>query len=205
MKPSILFAFLTFLSASVMLAAPLPVGIGAFGGATSINFSSFVNDTLITTQFSGQGLTVSGGLYEDVGGPSVTEFGANAADNFLPSDPGSGPYNTITLTFSTPITLIGMNEISNPGNFNITDVNGSVAYSSSLTPSFAGFEDLAGFSSVTITVTGATNNAFGIDSLSFNTTAVPELDSASMLGGAMLILACAKLICRRREKIRASF
>jgi hypothetical protein len=174
---------LVSLSASAALADPIAVGIDAFGSATSINFSGFVNGTLITTQFVGQGLTVSGGLYEEVNGPSALIFAGasphNAADNFLPPSPGPGPFNTITLTFSTPMELVGMNEISNPGNFNITDVNGSVAYPSSLTVggSFAGFEDLAGFTSVTLTVTGAVNNAFGIDSLLFAPTPVPEPSS----------------------------
>src|ERR1035441_302054 len=47
------------LFATALHAGPVTVGIGGFGGATSIDFSSFVNDTLITTPFVGQGLTAS--------------------------------------------------------------------------------------------------------------------------------------------------
>jgi hypothetical protein len=99
--------------------------------------------------------------------------------------------------------VVGMNEGSNSGSFNITDINGAVAYSSSPTPGFEGFEDVAGFTSVTLTVTGATNNAFAIDSLLFSSTAtVPEPASAPMLACVVLILACAKLHYRQRASRR---
>ena len=82
MKKCVIFAVLASLSGSAAFAGPVSVGPGAFGGATSINFSGFVNDTLINTQFAGQGLTVSGGFYEDVGEASGLIFGAPAADTF---------------------------------------------------------------------------------------------------------------------------
>jgi hypothetical protein len=196
-KKTLLFALLASLTGSTALATPVAVGLSDFGTATSISFAGFVNNTLITTQFLGQGLTVSGGFYEDVGGSSGVIFGAPAADNFSPSSPGPGPYNVITFTFSTPMAVVGMNKISNPGSFNITDVNGLVAYSSSLTPGFAGFYDPAGFTSVTITVTGAVNNAFGIDSLLFGSTVTPEPNSASLFLCSLLMLACIKLFSWR--------
>jgi hypothetical protein len=174
------------------------VGPGAFGAtATLIDFSTLSNDDLITTQYAGLGLTVSGGLYADIGGPSGAIFGTPSASNFLPSNPGNPPYDTIVFTFSTPMVLIGMDEISNPGSFNISTPGGALAYSSSLTPGFVGFEDLTGFTSVTLTVTGAANNAFGIANLEFQSS-VPEPASAPVLGGALLLIGWVRLRARRR-------
>jgi len=117
-------------------------------------------------------------------------FVSPSASNFVPSNPGGGPYNTVVLTFSSPIIRIGMDEISNPGNFNVTLPGGALTFSSSLTPQFVGLEDLAGFTSVTLTVTGASNNAFSIDNLRFQTssTAVPEPSSVALLGGVVVLI-----------------
>jgi hypothetical protein len=181
-----------------------PVGLGAFSGsATVIDFSTLNNDDPITTQFTGLGLTVSGGLFADVGGPSGVIFGSASASNFLPSNPGPAPYNTIVLTFSTPMIRIGMDEISLPGNFNITTPGGALAYPKDLNPGFVGFEDLTGFTSVTLTVTRDldNDNAFGIDNLRFES-AVPEPTSATLLGGALLLLGCARLRAWRKARRR---
>src|SRR4051794_25200076 len=82
-------------------AVPVTVGIGAFGGATLIDFNALADGTLITTQFAGLGVTASGGLFADTT-VSGSFFGSPGASNFVPTNPGPGPYNTITLTFSTP-------------------------------------------------------------------------------------------------------
>lgn len=183
--------------AGLATASPIAVGIGAFGGgATVINFNALSDDTLITTQFVGLGLTVSGGLYADTTNSGFI-IGSPSASNFVPTSPGPGPYNTIILTFTTPIIRIGMNEISNPGSFNIATLGGTLSYSSSLAPpgAFAGYQDLSGFTSVTLTVTGASNNAFGIDNLRFDT-AVPEPSAGLLLAGALFMLFCARLLAR---------
>lgn len=174
-------------------AVPVPVGIGAFGGATLIDFNSLANNTLITNQFVASGVVASGGLFADTTNSGAI-FGSPAASNFLPTSPGPGPYNTITLTFSSAIIRIGMNEISNSGTFNIAEVGGTLGFASSLTPSFVGLEDLNGFTSVVLTVTGAANNAFGIDNLRFTPRAVPE--PASL---ALIALGLAGFGLRRRK------
>jgi hypothetical protein len=181
------------LSAKLTTATPVSVGVGAFdASATIIDFNSFSDGTLLTTQFVGLGLVVSGGLYADSTNSGLF-FGSPSASDFVPTNSGPGPYNIIDLTFNTPITLVGMDEISNVGSFNITSAGGTLLYSSSLTPGFAGYEDPAGFASITLTVTGALNNAFGIDNLRFEAVPVSEPGLASMLSGTIALLGCVQL------------
>ena len=192
-------AFLALSGVAVFGDTVTAVGIGAFGSAATIDFSALPNDTLITNQFTGQNLTVSGGLYADTINGS-TYFGKEGASNFLPSNPGPGPYNSpIVLTFSSPVTLVGMFGISNTGTFNISSAGGTIGYPSRLASGFFGFEDPAGFTSVSLFVNSGINNAFTITDLKFGqVAATPEPSSALLLFGGLTLFESLRRMRRRR-------
>jgi PEP-CTERM motif len=185
----------------ISTAAPVAVGAGVFGGATLINFNGLANTAMITTQFTVLGVTVSGGLYADSSTAPGFLNGTPGASNFFgPSN--NPPYNPVTFTFSAPVFLFGLTEVSNVGSFLITEGNGSfLSYPTSLAAGFAGLQDTAGFTSITISVLSGANAAFSMDDLRFSAIGVvPEPESVALIGAGLL----AYSLLRRRQSRKAS-
>jgi hypothetical protein len=192
-------------------AGVVSIGAGAFpGSATLITFEGASGQ--ITNQYAGQGVTVTGGVLYATGAYSIYLGSPTDAANFA----SECPCNFVTLGFSTPITQIGFDAVINPGGtLTVSDSDGSLMYPGPAETNefFAGFQDLAGFTSVTLgySAGGGFNGAFAIDNLEFDGTAssppttiatsgVPEPGSMSMaaIGLAALFLAARATKARAR-------
>jgi hypothetical protein len=166
-------------------------------GSTLIDFNSLSSGTLVTTQYAGMGVTISGGAYatsayqSSFGGDpmQVANFNGNCSSGCQPL--------TFTFTFAQPITYFGFDVITN-GTVTFNESNGSITIPAPYPgPStFAGFTDANGFSWVT--AFASDNDAFVFDNLSFSgATTVPEPSSMALLGAGIVGLVP---ILRRRRK-----
>lgn len=181
----------------------ISVGPGAFSsGATLITFEGASGQ--ITNQYVGEGVTVTGGVLYATGAYSANFGSPTAAANFTT---GASTFPFVTLSFSAPIVRVGFDELINPGaTLTVSDSDGSLTY---LGPNpsaevFAGFQDLAGFTSVTFgySPAGTFNGAFAIDNLEFDVatpTPTPEPATMNMAGIAMTAL----FVVARLRKPRA--
>jgi hypothetical protein len=137
-------------------------------------------------------VTVTGGLLYAADAYSSFFGSSTAAANFAP---GAQTFPFVTLSFSAPIVRVGFDELINPGaTLTISDSDGSLTYPGP-NPSaedFAGFQDLAGFTSVTFgySAVGGFNGALAIDNLEFDATptATPEPAMMNIAGIAMIAL-----------------
>lgn len=184
-------AFIVLAAASTVLAAPIQVGIGAFSAsATVIDFNAIADEFPITTQFAAQGVTFSGGIYGMTNSGDIAFFPASGgviASNWLYSGSAHGPM-PITLTFAAPVFRLGFLTEVNAGDtttistFSNATPTGSVSLlSGGLGAVFFGVEDLAGFNSITIDVTGGENHFIGLDDLRFESGAITEVPEPATL------------------------
>ena len=98
------------------------------------------------------------------------------------------------MSFSQPVTRVGLEISTNPGTTYLIVANGSLAFSFTNLPVFVGLEDPAGFSSLTIDASAADNGAIIFDNVRFDLLAseVPEPGTLVLLGGGILGM----LLCR---------
>jgi len=184
------------------------IGAGAFPGtATLITFEGASGQ--ITNQYAGQGVTVTGGMLYATGNYSPYFGSPTDAENFAPS---SCPCPFVTLSFSTPIVQIGFDAAMNAGaTLTVSDSNGSLGYpgpTDATEEFFVGFQDSAGFTSVTFgyPAVGAFTGGFAIDNLEFDGTTtsssgVPEPATVYMAGIALALLIVARL---RKAPVRSA-
>ncbi len=154
----------------------LAVGLGAFGGTFSIPGASVTLVTPYNDPFGGVSTTVLGNLYG---------FPISGA-NFLAFDDGTGTFNFtkptnsfgfyttgVQTVFTTSLTVDFFDGTSQTLNLPI-NVDGGASY--------FGFTDTTPFASVTIT--NISFDAWAIDNVSYNFSAVPEASTwAMMLAG----------------------
>jgi hypothetical protein len=184
---------------------------GFTGAATVINFNALTTDrTVITNQFSGQGVTFSGTtLYASTNSADLAFFPSNGGGVIASTWNGTSPTTPFVINFTTTQAQAGFYlEIWGQDTVNITtklngNVNGTVSYinpnaaanSSFLTAVFFGVKDTVGFNSLSITVTGSLNNQFlAIDDLRFQ--AIPEPGVTALLASGLGLTALLRF--RRR-------
>jgi len=180
-------------------AAPMVIDQSAFSGSeTVIDFSGLAPGTPITNQYSGQGVTFSGGL--------TANFTASAQNFALISFAGS----PITIDFSQTMLRAGFDVLTNDADNLFVNVEaysggslvstGMFEFQTGSTYSFAGLEDsINGIDRLILSAAGTTGtNAFVMDNFRFEAGAavVPE-PSAALLFPAGLLLA-ASVVRRRR-------
>jgi hypothetical protein len=177
------------------------------GSAQTIEFNTIVNEAPITTDFSSQGVVFSGGLY------GLT----NPGDiDLFPSDGGGGiasdwrysqgsPTLPWTATFSSTQSLVGFLVEVNSGDttqistFLNSNLTGTVSLlSTGITPVFFGVQDLSGFNSISVTVTGPGNHFIAIDNFEYQ--AIPEPETVALLGAGLVAIGVART--RRHAKRR---
>lgn len=180
-------------------AAPIVIDQSAFSGSeTVIDFSGLLPGTPITNQYSGQGVTFSGGL--------TANLSAQAQNFALFSFQGS----PITIDFSQTMLRAGFDVSTNNADnlfLNVEAYSGGSLVSTGVfefqtgtTFSFAGVEDsINGIDRLILSAAGATSTeTFVMDNFRFEAgvAVVPE-PSAALLFPAGLLLA-ASVVRRRR-------
>lgn len=172
------------------------------GTATVLDFNAILpNQTAITNQYSGQGITFSSGLISLTSGSSgdaalfPSSGGGVIASNWNYSlgaltAPGNA---TWTATFAGNETRVGfLLEVNSGDTTQITTLlngvsTGSVSVTSSgLTPIFFGAQNLSGFNSILVTVTGSSNHFLAIDDFRFES--VPEPGVGLLMTAGLLML-----------------
>ena len=185
-------------------AVPIAIDETAFSPtATLITFDGRGFNEPITGQYSGLGVTFSGGLYANVlaGDP------APSAQNYPFGAPTLN--NDITIDFSTAMLRVGF-DVRTPTTGDTLTVmisaysgdtlvsTGDVVFDTSSAWSFAGVEDTGGIDRIVLSaISPATGvDAFAIDNFRFEAAAIPE-PSAGLLFPAGLLIASSAL--RRRS------
>jgi len=168
-------------------AAPIAITQAAFSGAeTVITFTGLAPFNPINTQYSGQGVTFSAGLFSNFAG---------SAQNFLPTTPGV----PITITFSSNMLRAGFDVVTASTDDLVVAVSafsgstlvstGTLTFVTGSTVTFAGIEDsVSGIDQLQLTAVGTAAHGFLIDNLRFEAAAIPE-PSAALLFPTGLILA----------------
>ncbi|WP_378235123.1 PEP-CTERM sorting domain-containing protein [Aquincola agrisoli] len=189
-------------AASPAMAAPVAVGLGAFGPSTVIDFNALSDQLLVGNLYAAQGVTVTGGLmYTDNSAAAQAAFGSQGASNHnhaLP--PASSAW--ITLSFANPIVRLGMDQFSNGTEFFIEAAGGELLYGTGTSASFVGLEDLAGFSEATLYITSELDPMFYIDNLRFELAETPggTIPEPGSLALAALALGAAGFARTRRPR-----
>jgi hypothetical protein len=175
-------------------------------GSTVIDFDALASGAVVTSQFAGQGVTISGGACA-TSFYSATVFGGDPRQiaNTLPptgtcAGTSDSPYPALTFTFANPIGSFGFNALSNSDRLVFTTANGAIELPVLRTQPapFVGIVDATPFTSVTVAATG--NGAFVFDNLTFRAaTVVPEPTTWTLLGTGLLAIGGA---ARRRRTPR---
>ncbi len=173
------------------------------GSAIVVNFNAILpNETPITNQYSAEGITFGGtldsltnsgdlGYFPNNGGVIASDW-QYSLSSLIPL--GTAPGNaTWTASFSGTETRVGFLLEVNAGDTTqiTTYVNGvatgSVSIlSSSLTPVYFGAQNLGGFNSISVSVTGGNNHFLAIDDLEFEP--VPEPSTTALLAAGVLLV-----------------
>lgn len=178
---------------------------GFNGSETILTFNSLTNETAITNQFAGQGVTFSGGLLGLTNGADLNFFPSNgggvvASDwKYSVSSVQSLP---ITVSFTSTQAQLGfLTEMNTSDIVTITtSLNGvqhgsGVSYTSvGLNAVFFGVKDPLGFNSVSINVTGPSNHFLAFDDFRFQ--AIPEPGVTLLLASGLGLTALLRF--RRR-------
>jgi len=170
------------------------------GTAIVLNFNTILpTETAITNQYSGQGVTFSTGLLSMTSSPDLVEFPSNgggviASDwNYSLGSLTSPGNATWTATFAGIETRVGfLLEVNIGDTTQITTLlngtpTGTVSLASGgLSSVFFGAQNLSGFNSISVTVTGTSNHFLAMDDFRFE--AVPEPATAALLASGLLVL-----------------
>ena len=203
-------AAVAVLAASTAGAQPVAAGIGAFTGATVVNFNSTANEAFVGSQYSGLGVTFAGSLYGMTNSGDLGVFPANGggviASNWLYSR-SSNTGLSFKALFSAPAGSAGFwlenwaNQTGTVEIFNSAVSLGTINFAptSSLTAQFFGLTSVIGFDELRFTNTSNTNGFYAIDDFQFgaSVTATPEPASILLMStGLVGIVAFAR---RRRS------
>jgi hypothetical protein len=164
------------------------------GSASVVDFNSILtNETTITNQFAGQGVTFGGGLFSLDTSGDTSQFPSNGGGVIASDWKYSQGVPTLpwTATFTGIETRAGfLVEVNSGDSTQITTfLNGTptgIVSQVSLGTSavFFGIQDLSGFNSISVTVTGPGNHFIAIDDFRFE--AVPEPGTTWLLASGLL-------------------
>ena len=169
-------------------AAPIAITQAAFSGTeTVITFSGFTPFTPITSQYSGQGVTFSAGLFSNFAG---------SAQNFLPTRPGT----SITIDFSSSMLRVGFDAVTASTDDLEVAVSafsggtlvstGTLTFVTGSTVSFVGIQDsVSGIDRLQLTAVGTAAHGFLIDNLRCEAAAIPEPSAALLFPMGLLMAA----------------
>lgn len=177
---------------------------GFNGLETIITFNSLTNETAITNQFAGQGVTFAGGLLALTNSGDLNQFPSNGG-GVVASDwkysANSVQTLPITASFTTSLTQLGfLTELNSSDVVQITTFlngtsHGTVSYTGvSLTAVFFGVKDPLTFNSISINVTGGSNHFLAFDDFRFQ--AIPEPGVTALLATGLGLAALVRF--RRR-------
>lgn len=197
-------AAVAVLAASTASAQPVAAGIGAFSGATVVNFNSTVDETFVGSQYNALGVTFSGALYGMTGIGDRVLFpnrgGGVIASNWLNSQ-NRHTGLSFTALFSGPVTSAGFwleNYPIQTGTvevFNNSVSLGRIAFAPTvgLQAEFWGLTSALAFNELTFTNTistrGFSNGFYAIDDFQFGAAAVavaPEPASILLMSTGLL-------------------
>lgn len=169
----------------------IPVGTGANGGSFNIPGASVSLTTPYGNPYGGVSNQVSSNVYGfPISGANFLAFDDGSATfTFNQSTNSFGFYTTgVQTEFTTSLTVTFNDGTSETLNVPI-NVNGGASY--------FGFTDTAAFKSVTIT--DISDDAWAIDNVSYNASAVPEPSTWALIGLGFAGLAFAG--CRGRKNV----
>lgn len=179
---------------SVVPAVAGPAFISPFVGTTTIDFESFADGTLISTQLApSAGISFNsslGGIYSNAAYTGIMGSPMSAT-SFLGI---SCPCVDVTLSWASPITAVGFQLYTNAGTTVFTLPGGTLSTATG-NPAYYYLGDTSGFNSLTITA--PSNNAFAIDNITFSGGAAPEPSTFALFGlGAVALGAVRRRMTR---------
>ncbi len=177
-----------------------------FAASNMITFESLALGSAGVGLFNGYGVTVSGGCFL-ANSFSAAGFGSAGQAGNVSAGPtvcAAGTVNQpVTLTFDRRVTYFGLLGVSSaagstPGTLTLTTMHGSVSVVdgnfTSGSPTFLGFSDPEGVTSVTISANG--DGAFAVDDIIFVTN--PEPASVALLAAGLLAVG---VVARRKRNV----
>lgn len=186
----------------------------AFSGSEMVvDFNTpFIDETLFTNQFSGLGVTFSGGLYTLQEPVDTALFPANGggqiASNWLYSEEPGLQTTVIDIYFANPVNRVGFwREMWPIDTLTVTAFSGTASLGSVSFAGgfpivyFTGVEDLStSFDRIQLAMSGPDNNFLAIDDLRFEAASVPEPASLTLLVSGLGIMGL--MTTRRRNSRR---
>ena len=187
-------AVVSLFSSNTAAAAPIFVGLGAFAGPAIVDFNSIDNESSVSNQYAGQGVTFSGALRGLANSGDLNLFpndgGATLASNWAYSQESHAGLS-FSAVFSSLQQRVGFYLENWPDQtatielFRGATSLGTLDYATgSLTAEFLGVEELSGFDRIVFTNSDTRNGFFAIDGFRFEGS-VPEPMTLVLLGAGL--------------------
>jgi hypothetical protein len=159
------------------LAAPVSIDLVDFSGSENvIDFNGIANEEPIAEQFSNMCVSFSGAIFGMTNSGDTSQFPNNGggviASNWIYG--GGGLQGTsFTVSLGSTFTKVGFYAETNSEDDTTIEVSlnstsgGSISFNTTVSAPFIGVEDVSGFDSITVSVSGNSNQFLAIDDLRF--------------------------------------